>query len=187
MPTIVRTPRKDKVWSVSNISEDGGWNLNGGPNIYGLTVDFLTDLGLSKSVKLTVMRVVGKLWLGPLGAASTAAYDSYDFGFSWVPEDVKALAGGSAAIQSPLEDGIRRSRWYHQFTLGGKERTATTEVGMPLEPVEDSIYHFDVSNMQKQSNPGDTFCLTAADGNLGTHEAATVGLFGSLSIMFAIP
>lgn len=181
-----RTPRKAKAWATSNFSVEGGWAFGTSANIYALLDEWKTDIGVTQEAKVTIMRVVGRVYLGSLGAASTAANDISHFGFTWLPADVANQSAGDSAIPIPLEEGMRRSRWYHQFELSGKERTNATETGMALEQPDTSVYSLDVTNQQKQVNTGDKFCLVSKT-TLGNWEAATVGLFGWVSILVALP
>lgn len=185
MPTVVRTPRKDKIWAVTNFSADGGYAFSPtATSSFDLLADIRSTLGISNTAKVTVMRIVGEVWLGATGAASSAAVDIISCGIAWLTNgEIQA----TASLPDPLVNGPRQAQWLQTWQLVGDESTSVADVGMPLASNgHDPVQRIDTSMMRQQRNPQDSLRLVT-EPELGTFEAATVGIWGHLSVMLALP
>ena len=182
--TIIRTPRRKKAWfnyhSIVDLS-------SGTPSIVKLFDQAQTDLGVSNTPGITVMRAVGNLALTAWTAgATTAAYEGVKIGLAWLDRLTANAGAGDGNIPRPLQIGLRDTRWYQQWELGGLEYTAPVVLGSPLLPVEDSmIKGIDCTNQQKQQTADQEFCMVIHHG--GTFETDTTRLSVNLDFLVALP
>ena len=178
-----RTPRKEKIWIGKTI-------LNPQPiTVRAITAellaDGLADIGLVKSIGVTVMRVFGSVQLVAWGGATTPAYADVSFGFAWVPNAIATAGLDDAQIPVPMATGVRQIRWTYQSRMGGLEYEAPIVLSTPLLPVEDSIVKIDSTQMAKQPTVDHDFCMIQEGPQVV--ETNTIAIKADLQIMLALP
>lgn len=184
--SIIRTPRKRKVWAGYHNFVTG--LESAGPELEDVLDQTATDLGLANFVGVTVMRMVGYMQLVSwTGTASTPAFDQLRIGFAWLDSRLSTATGGSGLVPRPAQIGARDTRWYQQFVLGGIEPSSAT-VGLPLNGDASSKYgrvDFDIHNMQKAPTADSKFNLVWYSS--GAWETDAVSLQCEFDIMLALP
>lgn len=182
--TIVRTPRKRKIWAGRSTSL--AINNTATPTIDDVLDPTFTALGISNMSGVTVMRVVGRMTLTAWTAgATTPATFNLRWGLAWLDSLVAQAGDGDGQIPKPLQNAARDTNWYHQNRLTGLEYAAPVVLGSPLLPVDLSSQWCDITNMQKQRNADQRFCLVLQTD--GTQEDDTTRLTVDLQIMLALP
>ena len=180
---FVRTPRKQKIWIGKTILAPQPITVRAITS--ELLADGLADIGLVKSIGLTVMRVFGSVQLVAWGGAVTPAYADISFGFAWVPNAIATAGLDDAQIPVPMATGVRQIRWTHQWRMGGLEYVAPIVNSAPLLPVEDSIVKIDSTQMAKQPTLDHDFCMIQEGPQ--PVEANTIAIKADLQIMLALP
>ena len=186
--TIVRTPRRRKVWAQFNETTVLGSGTST-PKIIDMLSAYYSDLGAGQQGGLTVMRILGRIQLESFTAeATTPNYERIAFGIAWQDRLVANASDGDSNIPEPLLDGIRETNWIQQWRLGALEEAGTPVVpGIPLTPQEKGLSWTDVDirQMRKQPNAAAELCYVISGGS--GYEANTVAAHTELSILLALP
>ena len=181
--TIVRTPRRRKIWAGRSTILDINTAT---PTVDDILDQTFTDLGLSNMAGVTVMRVVGRLTLTAwTTGAVTPAYINLRWGLAWLDNLVAQAGDGDGQIPRPQQNGARDTRWYQQGKISGLEYAAPLVTGSPLLPEEHSTEYVDITNMQKQRSADQRFCLVVHTD--GTQEDDSTRLTLDLQTMIALP
>ena len=183
--TLVRTPRKRKIWAGRHTSVT--LSSANAPQMDDQLDPTLSDLGLSDMAGVTVMRAVGSVALiTSISDATTPRYMNVRCGWIWLDQRLATASSGDTNIPRPLQDGTRDGRWYHQELLGGLEQTAPIVTGTPLGGWDtESMVRFDVTNMQKSPNASAKFMLVFQ--HQLTSQANTVALRIEVDYLLALP
>lgn len=144
----------------------------------------LTDMGIDRMQKVTVMRIFGFLRLIAVGAATTAATANVDWGIAWVNEDIAGATAGDSQIPIPMNDGLREELWINQGNLLGLEYEAPVVSAAPLLPLETSSTIIDITQQRKQPHVNSRLVLIT--NGPGVVEASTVAFDVNLQIMLAL-
>lgn len=178
-----KTPRKEKMWVGRNISA----TYPAAPTttvITELLSSGLSDMGVDRMQKVTVMRIFGELRLIAAGAATTAAVANVDWGIAWVNEDIAGATAGDSQIPIPMNDGLREELWIQQGNLLGLEYESPVVSAAPLLPIETSIAHIDITQQRKQ--PLVNSRLVLITNGPGSVEANSVAFDVNLQLMLAL-
>lgn len=181
--TVVRTPKRRKMWCVRSTFLDITTNSQWADDILDPA---FTALGLSNMGGLTVMRILGTLQLvsGSTPQPSSTTWSEIDLGICWINSSVN-ISGGSGSIPQAWQNGLLEAVWLQQWELGAFEQQATSEVFAPLMPIETSLVKFDVTQMRKQPTADSKLVLTGNGGTAWTQDA--VALKVSLQTLVALP
>lgn len=178
-----RTPRKDKMWIGRNASLNfGAGDLT--QVAFELLSAGLSDMGVSRMSKVTVMRIFGSIRLIGVSGATTPAAASVDWGIAWVSENIANAAEGDGQIPQPMVDGLRETTWLQQGNLLGLEPEAPLVAALPLEPLETSIVNVDITQQRKQPTV-DSRLVLITEGPINA-ESGTVAIDINLQIMLAL-
>lgn len=182
--TIVRTPRKRKVWSEAHSI----YTVTGSIPfvVSNLLVSYENDLGVSYLQGCTIMAARGKVTIVELANATSPAIVDFHLGMVWVPQAIASASVGDSQIPEPGQQGVREDRWYHEFDLKAYE-AASAISGHPAEAASGSryeTYEFETRNMQKQPTVNHQFCLIGTTG--GTQEASTLGIQYDISLLLGL-
>ena len=122
--TIVRTPRKEKVWATRNsgpVASDivvpNAVILNGVEIQADLLSAYKTDLGVNTLQKVTVMRIIGSIGLGNLVTESVSRNHALAWGIAWVSAAITGAPANDAQIPIPSDGGDRQAEWLQRGKL----------------------------------------------------------------------
>lgn len=182
--TIVRTPRRSKIWCQYTSFVD---ITAGTPGVIDLLAPTMTNLGLSVASGLTHMRTVGHVALvaGTVPDTTSTVFDRLRLGLLWLTSNIGPTSVGDTNIPEPREHGLWDARWIHQMSLGAFEQNPVNRAFSPLEPIERSLLQVDVTQMRKQPATGARLCLAWDGGSAWTADA--VNLEVTLSTLIALP
>jgi len=178
--TIVRTPRRRKLWAVTNSPLNDMTDTD--IHVFDLLDDAFTDVGFTNFMGLTHMRTVGTLFLTHAGTeATTFIYQPLYVGLAWLSQDEAALAGTPKSLLT----GTREVEWIQQWIMGAIEAPAGAAQFSPLVPIEMSVLRFDVTQMRKQPTADHRLCFVTFGGT--SWETDTVDLHIVTSTLVALP
>lgn len=181
--TVVRTPKRRKMWCVRSTFLDVTTNSQWADDILDPA---FTALGLSNMGGLTVMRILGTLQLvaGTTPQTTSTTWSEIDLGICWINSSVN-ISGGSGSIPQPWQNGLLEAVWLQQWELGAFEQNAVNETLSPLEPIETSLLKFDITQMRKQPTADSKLILAGNGGSAWTQDA--VSLKVSIQTLVALP
>jgi len=180
--SIQRTPRKDKSWAYHR---EGGQTLPTNTVFVqtDLLTDYLAEIGLDESRKLTVMRIVGHIDLGN-GASATAATSFECFwGIAWVSGAVAILPSADPSIPDPAHNGVAQARWIQTGSLGTLAVPGALRRGADDGNLRASV-SLDIKQMRKQELAGDRLVLIIRSVASTSENAA---LWYDFRTMLALP
>ena len=179
----VRTPRKEKVWAHVQSDFVTLTSSPGGQVISDLLSGYRTDMGILQTLKLTVMRIVGKIAIGNNSTATATTYWSANLGIAWVTSAIAALSPGDGSIPDPGVAGIREAEWLQRWWLIGLT-VPSRLVLYAAEGQNGGLIEFDVKQMRKQPTPDHRLVLIS-NSTAGAAEDGLVAF--NLDIMVAVP
>jgi len=173
-----RTPKKDKSWAFMHETRI---ILAANFDSIDLLQPYKTDLGLNFTRNLTVMRIIGRVQLVQLAAATGAAYVKVRLGFLWQNPTTATVN------LEPWEPGVREAEWIQLGQVEGLESGIAPLAERPAtaDPPENSQWDVDITQMRKQSTPTDELRLVYRTN--GLQEASTLGLHIRLGMFLALP
>ena len=178
---FVRTPRKDKIWATFTQLES---TLGDNQLIFGdLLADLKTDLGVSSMVKVTVMRIIGRLSLGNAVTATTTDPGFVFWGIAWVSSEIAALSPALTAIPDPAVAGDREAEWLQRGVLRGEPVIGANAMWSARGQLE-SFVDLDIRQMRKQPTPDSRLVLILNNLFSITED---VQLSAALATMVALP
>lgn len=186
--TIVRTPRRRKVWAQRETSIVLGAGTTT-PKVDDLLDPFFTDLGVNTISGLTLMRMFGtfslKHWIASPATATSAA--DIRLGITWMDKVAITAGDGSGLIPEPLLDGSRETNFIQQWLLNAVEPPVSAPIitSAPLDPIERSYVEFDVTQQRRQPTAQSSLGLVISGGS--TYETNVVALGVNVSMLLALP
>lgn len=180
-----RTPRRRKVWAHQTNLQSAGEQLSAG-NVeiaVDLLDSFKTDRGVNNVEGVTVMRIVGKLFLGNAATATNSDFGFVPWGIAWVSDTIASQGAGHVSIPNPNEPGTREAQWIQRGVIGGQSVVGAAEVYAFLGQ-NGAMADLDITQMRKQPSVDSQLVLITENG-FSANEDAT--LHWSLSTMLALP
>ena len=179
--TIVRTPRKQKVWAGYNAVTVLGAGASAG--VVDLLSPWRTDFGVSKTAKLTVMRIFGTITLRENGDSTSSEYIIADVGIAWLHDNV------TSSDFPAFDHGVRTAQWIAQGTIEGQENTSSLQYRPAgANNVDNALPQWEVNStmMRTQPTPDDELKATYNVFS-GTTEANTLAIHWKLQMLLALP
>lgn len=182
----VRTPRKEKVWATQTV-ESTPADLE--PDIPEIVIDLLSfykaDVGVSSLQRVTVMRIIGSLFLGNGTAQAASGNESWHWGIAWVPRNVSDAGPGDGQIPDPAEQGAREVPWIQKGVLRGLSIGGAVAQYAGLQQLGAHV-HFDITQMRKQPAADHVLVLVGNHGSdaAGIHDPK---VWLDFNIMLALP
>ncbi len=178
----VRTPRKEKVWASDLLIDTMASSTRG---VAGDMIgNWKSDVGVSATTRVTVMRIIGHVRLVFTGVASTSVAAKVRWGIAWVPSQVASASDGDAQIPRP-GNATRQAEWLQRGVLIGEEETVSVPAGSTLRPIETSFLKLDITQQRKQ--PTVDHELVLIWDSLSTIESNTMSIEYEGHIMLALP
>ena len=184
--TGVRTPRKEKVWATQTVGTTPAALTAALPEIViDLLSFFKLDVGVSSLQRVTVMRMIGSLFLGNGVAQENIGNCAWHWGITWVPRNVSDATAGDGQIPDPAEQGARETQWIQRGVLRGIATAAAIAVYASAGQLG-SHMHFDITQMRKQPAADHVLVL------IGHHDFGAAGVVDpkvwlDFNIMLALP
>ena len=173
----VRTPRKSKNWAYAMINHPITGTNSGSLD---LLAEYRSDIGVNETRDITVMRIIGTIWLEEILGASSPAYVRVRLGFIWLDRNVTAVN------MEPWEKGIREAEWIQLGSIEGEERSSPL-MGRPANaaPIDANHWTVDITQMRKQPTPAHRLSLVYWTN--GLQENGTFQITTQLGFFLALP
>ena len=181
--TIVRTPKRPKVWTYERDSVIALATSGSKLQIsYDLLTTYKTDLGITRPNNVTVMRIVGKLLAGNTASASVATEFTVNWGIAWLDARLAALPSGDTSIPDPGALGVREAEWIQRGMLFHTSVAGAQTTGANAGQLA-SWTELDITQRRKQPTPDHELCLVTDTSGSSSH-APMLGM--DLAIWLAV-
>lgn len=185
--TIVRTPRRAKVWAREGSTDVGNSLLINQIDVFAdLLANYKTDMDTNRPpAGVTVMRIVGTLQPGNSSAATTNFMVAFHWGIAWVANSIAQASVGDAQIPDPAELGMREAQWLQRGTIFYRTNNNTNlAASVTGRQLAQSGHELDITQMRKQPTPDHELVLIVR--TTGDAAAAPV-LWFDINTMLALP
>ena len=186
--TIVRTPRRRKIWA-----RDAGQSVQTvTDNDEAITSDMLTlvrtDLGITEFAGLTVMRMLVKSWIIP-SEVTTSRMVVHHVGIAWQTDNIASAAQGDTQIPEPHVTGVREEQWIHRYEqVVSLDEQASPSISNPMDLTKGQyMYESDVRQMRRQPTPGHTLVLTQLTEFESTLPTCNFDFHWRIDMLLALP